>query len=164
MEAYVDLAKELGADLAIWIDPSTVVTAPWTAFKCQYGCDFYGKNWCCPPKSPDYKRTREILDSYQKGLLFRCGEPGPDVKAVAVELSRRMFLDGYYKAIAFGSGPCGLCAQCDPNGCRFPKKAIPAMEACGIDVFATVRANGQTLKTLRERSEPHWYFGLVLAE
>ena len=38
------------------------------------------------------------------------------------------------------------------------------MEACGIDVFATVRANGLEIHTLREKEEVQNYFGLLLVE
>lgn len=37
-------------------------------------------------------------------------------------------------------------------------------EACGIDVFATVRNNGLHIHTLRERGEEQNHFGLVLVE
>ena len=38
------------------------------------------------------------------------------------------------------------------------------MEACGVDVFATVRSNGYTIDTLRDPSETGNYFGLLLVE
>ena len=38
------------------------------------------------------------------------------------------------------------------------------MEACGIDVFATVRANGLEIHTLRDPGEVQNHFGLVLVE
>ena len=82
----------------------------------------------------------------------------------AVELARVAFLDGYYKAIAFGSGPCGICEECSVDHCRFPKKTVPSMEGCGIDVFATARNNGFTIDTVKEKTDQHNYFGLVLFE
>ena len=83
---------------------------------------------------------------------------------MAAEGARRLFLDGYYKALAFGSGPCKLCPSCAPEGCRFPGKAVPAMEACGIDVFATARAHGLEVRTLRVLGEERSHFGLILVE
>ncbi len=38
------------------------------------------------------------------------------------------------------------------------------MEACGIDVFATVRANGLEIHTLRDKNEEKNFFGLILVE
>ena len=55
-------------------------------------------------------------------------------------------------------------ASCAPEGCRFPGKAVPAMEACGIDVFATARAHGLEVRTLRVLGEERNHFGLILVE
>lgn len=128
MDACLDYLRENGAEPALVIDPHTVVTAPWTTFKCQFGCENFGKNHCCPPEAPDYARTRAVLDSFSTGILFRVHHW--NATAMAAEGARRLFLDGYYKALAFGSGPCKLCPSCAPEGCRFPGKAVPAMEAC----------------------------------
>lgn len=38
------------------------------------------------------------------------------------------------------------------------------MEACGIDVFATVRSNGLEINTLREKGEIQNHFGLLLVD
>ena len=45
-----------------------------------------------------------------------------------------------------------------------PEEARPAMEACGIDVFATARRHGFTIEVVRDYKEPQHYFGLVLVE
>lgn len=134
MEKYIELLKSKGADLAIIIEASSVVTAPWTVYKCKFGCKGYGKNLCCPPNAPTYKETQEILNCYSEGILFRTH----DIKTVtplAVEIEKEMFLDGYYKAISFGAGDCQKCPKCNLSQCNFPGDTIPSMEACGIDVF-----------------------------
>lgn len=165
MEKYFELLKKAGADCAVKIDAGSVVTAPWTRYKCQFGCDMYGRNLCCPPYTPTWKETREILDSFQYGILFHLPEAEDnDVTGIAISCAREIFLDGYYKAIAFGSGPCCRCESCTLNHCRFPRKVLPSMEGCGIDVFQTARNNGFSIKPLRERCEEHNYFGLILVE
>ncbi len=83
---------------------------------------------------------------------------------MAGRTARQAFLDGYYKALAFGSGPCLICKSCHPDHCVFPEKAIPAMEACGIDVFATARAHGFEIQVLTEPDQEHNHFGLVLID
>ena len=163
MEKYLQMLKTEGADLAMEIDTKTVVTAPWTALKCQFGCDFYGRKFCCPPNTPDWEKTQKIIDCYNRGILFRFHEMKP-VTAAAVKVCREAFLDGYYKALAFGSGPCLLCEKCSTEHCNFPKKTAPAMEACGIDVFATVRNNGIAINTVREKGETANYFGMILID
>ena len=161
-DKYIKMLEKEGADPAILIDPREVATAPWTVFKCQFGCSSYGHNHCCPPKAPSYDKTRKILDCYSTGILFRIH--GWNATAMAFRCSREIFLDGYYKTIAFGSGMCKLCQSCDPAGCRQPERAIPSMEACGIDVFATARHFGLEIDTLRCPDEKRNHFGFVLIE
>jgi len=38
------------------------------------------------------------------------------------------------------------------------------MDACGIDVYATVRANGLTLHTLKDKASVPDHYGLILVE
>lgn len=160
---YTDMLKERGARACI-VSAESVETAPWTLLKCQYGCEMYGKNLCCPPYTPDFKKTREIIDSYSGIILFEYCRKS-EVTHLAVEIARQMFLDGYYKVLAFGSGWCNICPNCAlSEGCRFPSKAAPSMEACGIDVFATARNNGFVIHTLKNKNEQNHNFGLILVE
>ena len=163
MEKYQKLLNDLGADSTKIIDTATIVTAPWVIYKCQYGCGKYGSSWRCPPKSPDYKQSQEIIDCYKTGILFCCHDLSI-VTDIAVKVAREIFLDGYYKVIAFGCGPCDKCKECNAKGCNFPLEIVPAMEACGMDVFQTVRNNGYEIHTLRSEEEVQNYFGLILVE
>lgn len=133
MDACLDYLRENGAEPAPGDRPTHGGDRPLDHLQVQFGCENFGKNHCCPPEAPDYTRTRAVLDSFSTGILFRVHHW--NATAMAAEGARRLFLDGYYKALAFGSGPCKLCPSCAPEGCRFPGKAVPAMEACGIDVF-----------------------------
>ena len=157
-------ARALGARGARLIRAASVATAPWVRLKCQYGCDGYASSLCCPPRTPAPDETRRVIDAYQRAILFEAGLSEP--KAIAVKLEREAFLAGYYKAFGLGAGPCSLC----PEGCAFDKgcrrahEARPAMEACGIDVFATARANGFTINVVRDESDPAHYFGLLLLD
>ena len=74
-----------------------------------------------------------------------------------------IFLDGYYKAFAMGAGPCQLCTKCGKL-CRHAEKARPSMEACGVDVYSTVRANGFPIEVLKTNSCAGNYYGVVLIE
>ena len=167
LEQYTLQAIERGALHALVIDPKTVVTAPWVRLKCRFGCPLYGKGLCCPPYSPAWEETRAILDSYRHAILLhhRTGKSlDKDLNEIVLDLERALFLDGYYKAFAMGNGPCRLCPECDLAGCRKPSKARPSMESTGIDVFATVRAHGLPIRTVRDRGEDRNYYGLVLVE
>lgn len=161
MDKYLQYLKDWSADGQV-IRPDCVVTAPWTLYKCKFGCSMYGKSYCCPPNTPNYRQTREILDSYQTAILFHTHEL--NTTEIAAFTVRELFLDGYYKAIAFGSGPCHICKTCGLSYCRLPDKALPSMEGCGIDVFATARAAGYEINVLRDKEEQHNHFGLLLVE
>ncbi len=163
MQQYIEQLLSLGSNSAKEIDTSTIVTAPWTVYKCQFGCSRYGNSHCCPPKAPGYKQTQEIINSYKTAILFRCDGMAKTNK-IAVTLVKELFLDGYYKTIAFGSGTCMLCAKCNTVNCNFPGKTIPSMEACGIDVFATVRNNGYEINVLKSKDDLQNTFALLLVE
>lgn len=159
---FCQMAQEMGATHAKVILPKTVVTAAWVRFKCQYGCGGYGKRLTCPPYSPTPEETLQILDSYEHAILLR-GDSNAIAGDVAVKLEREIFLRGYYKALAMGSGPCRHCQQCDTNArCQHPYKARPAMEACGIDVFQTARSNGFKIDVVTSHEQQGDYYGLVL--
>lgn len=154
---------EVGACQAKIIDPGTVVTAPWVRWKCRFGCGGYNSSLVCPPHSPAPEETRRVLDSYKKAILFESG--GLDTKEIAGKMEREIFLAGYYKALGLGAGPCRLCRSCAfDKGCRHPEEARPALEACGIDVFATARKNGFEIEVVRTYEDPQHYFGLLLIE
>ncbi|MEY8001396.1 DUF2284 domain-containing protein [Clostridium sp. Mt-5] len=164
LETYVEKAKELGAHDAKIIDTNTIEIAAWTIMKCKFGCGNYNKSNCCPPNAPSYKETREIIDCYNKALLIQCRLDLGSTTKIAVEMERVIFLSGDYKAFGFGAGPCKLCEKCDIGNCRHPNEARPSMEACGIDVFATIRANGFPIGVLKDKNGKDQIncYGLVL--
>jgi predicted metal-binding protein len=163
LRRFVGAALRLGALGAKVIRPADVVTAGWVRWKCQFGCGGYGSSRMCPPHAPTPEQTRHVLDDYAHGILFEA--PRNRSKVIAAKLEREIFLAGYYKAFGLGAGPCELCGECAfENGCRHPEQARPAMEACGIDVFATVRKHGFTIDVVRSRRDPQHYFGLVLID
>ncbi len=104
-----------------------------------------------------------MLDEYNHAILFE--GPLGKIKQIAVKLEREIFLAGHYKALGLGAGPCSLCKECAfGRECRHADKARPSMEACGIDVYATVRKHGFTIEVIRTHEDPQHYFGLVLIE
>ena len=159
-------ALELGAKEAKIISISTVKTGAWVFYKCKFGCSGFAERLTCPPYSPSPKQTREILASYKKGLLLHTNSKSKvDISKIAVALEKEAFFRGYYKAFAMGAGPCRFCNACNTQkACRRPDGARPSMEACGIDVFRTVRNNGFCLKTLDSVHCKANYFALVLID
>ncbi len=147
------------------IDPKEVAIEEWVRLKCQYGCDGYGLCLTCPPYTPEPSQTRKILDSYRIAILLWQPEGWRSLREICAELERELFLLGYYKAFTMPSGPCELCDPCPLEyPCRHPEKARPSMEACGIDVYATVRKFGFPIDVVKDRSCKANYYGLVLIE
>jgi len=95
------------------------------------------------------------------------------------ELERTAFLAGYYKAFGMSAMPCNLCESCiidemlkkdqavfelDMLRCRHKDIMRPSMEACGIDVFQTLKNAGYSPKVIKDYSAKVELFGLLLLE
>ena len=164
--SFVKRAKEMGFEKGKMIDASTVKTAEWVRLKCQYGCGGYNKYITCPPFAPTPEYTNKMLKHYKKALLVKIGKDDySDFRKMIFELEREIFLSGYYKAFGMACGPCHLCEKCDvTKRCKNPIQARPSMEACGIDVFETVRKNGFKIEVVKDETCEANYFGLVLID
>lgn len=163
LNQYIAQAVTLGALEAKLISTASVVTGEWVRMKCRYGCDGYGQCLTCPPHSPEPETTAKMLKEYRRAIFIH-GSDHTDISVVAVKLERLIFLDGYYKAFAFGSGPCRLCSECNLKVCRHAYEARPAMEASGIDVYQTARNNGFPIEVVADPSCRQNYYSLVLVE
>jgi predicted metal-binding protein len=170
LELYLQMALEKEVTDAVVIETSKVFTEAWVRMKCQYGCSMFGKGLCCPPRTPTPEEMRKILDSYKYGiLLHRHIQKGykhiSDFNEIIVDLERNVFLDGYYKAWAIGSGPCTRCKECNITGtCLHPEKARPSMESCGINVYRTARESNLPIQVVKDHSQDRDIYGLVLVE
>jgi len=170
LEKYALMARQGGALDARIVPAANVVAAEWVRFKCQYGCSGFGKRLCCPPRTPEPETTKRMLGEYKRALLYTI--PRTDDKAgqrqrqfLLAAIEREAFLDGHYKAFGMSAGPCRLCAECDPDTrCKHPEVVRPAMEACGIDVYATCRNSGVELNVVTRRDAPAKYVNLVLID
>jgi hypothetical protein len=62
-------------------------------------------------------------------------------------------------------GPCNLCKTCDlTQPCKHEDVARPSMEACGIDVYATLAKSGYRLKVVKTPEEACHFCALVLVD
>lgn len=173
LKKYIKIACSLGITNAKIIDTRTIIVAPWVRLKCQFGCGGYNKYLTCPPFSPTPEYMKEVIKEYKTALLLQIENIPPEkedsifmnLKKAIVELEREIFLDGYYKAFGLSSGPCHFCKRCDTTKrCVNPYLARPSMEACGIDVFRTIRNNGLKLEVVRTKKSLCSYVGLILIE
>jgi len=176
--AFAKQAEKLGASASKFIAVKDIPLGHWTRLKCQYGCGSYGKNLCCPPYTPDADTMEKLLQEYKGACLvqYTCSLTDPedwseidrkmsqDLLAILLALEKMAFTQNYYKAFALKAGNCYLCPECTLTTCRFPHKARPSMEACGIDVFALVRQAGFKIKVLPEHTHELQVYGLILLE
>lgn len=160
-----DTALALGFDRAVPLSPAQVVTAPWVGMKCRFGCAEFGNNLQCPPQTVDHDKTRTLLDAYTRAILVQGAPPGRDFHKRLLKLEKTAFLAGFHKAFVFGAGPCPVCPSCPDTGiCRHPDQARPAMEASGIDVYATARNAGFSLTPVQAKNNYVKYIGLLVLE
>ncbi len=153
--------------------------AEWVSLKCQFGCCQYNSNWCCPPSSPDLTRVRAILREYSQALLLigtrRCRDFYLDnVKRRAeqvrswkevVGIERRLFLEGYDKAISLVSGSCALCKKCTyPGACKFPRERRPPIESFSIDLIGTLKNLGISTPVAQGLDDTFNYYAIILLE
>jgi len=165
-ETLLALAKsKRGVIDARIILPSRVVTAAWVKMKCRFGCDGYGQCLVCPPYTPSDVETRRMLDGYRRAILIHF-RPRSGIARTIAGLEREIFLAGAWKAFGMEAGPCPFCQTCpvEDGLCRHPELARPAMEACGIDVYSTVRNSGFPIEVVRTRRQIPNYYGLILVD
>ncbi|HJW85277.1 MAG TPA: DUF2284 domain-containing protein [Candidatus Brocadiaceae bacterium] len=160
----IENSLKLGCERAMIIPAETIVVRRWVQLKCKYGCEEYGKKLTCPPHSPSVDEMKEILQEYDKALLIH-GRMSWQMRYITAQIEKEAFSLGFYKAFGLGAGPCKLCDNCETNSaCIRSEEARPSMEACGIDVYQTVRNHNLTIKTLQSKHDEANIYGLVLLE
>ena len=157
--------KKDGVVEARMIAPADIETAEWVRLKCQFGCDGYGQCLVCPPFTPTPEQMRKVIDCYKRAVLIHF-EPDADAKEIVADLERKIFLLGCWKALGLGAGSCYLCKECDVDQkqCCYPERARPSIEACGIDVFTTVKKAGLPIEVVRTKRQCPNYYGLILID
>ncbi|MCW4048869.1 MAG: DUF2284 domain-containing protein [Candidatus Bathyarchaeota archaeon] len=163
LETLSELARQKGAKASKLIQVEQVKVADWVYWKCRYGCPSYGKTLTCPPHSPSPQQTRELLKDYEYALLLKY-DSTQDHNKLLIELEREAFLNGIYSAWGLSSGRCRLCEKCtlEHGECHYPDQARPAMEACGIDVFATAHNAGFDLSVKTSKDDAYQRVCLLL--
>ncbi|MBQ2716210.1 MAG: DUF2284 domain-containing protein [Clostridia bacterium] len=138
-------------------------------------CGVYGKCYMCPPDVGNIDKLMAQVGNYKYALVYQTVSELEDsydfegmheAKKRFVPLSqslRKVFADaGIEKVLHLSTGGCGLCTICAKRieaPCRYPDKAMPSLEAYGINVSRLAAAagmkyiNGQNTVT---------YFGAVL--
>ncbi len=64
-------ALELGAADAKIIPVKKIVIEDRVVFKCQLGCEKYGKTLACPPHAPTPEKFRKIVSEYHYAMFMK---------------------------------------------------------------------------------------------
>ena len=125
----------------------------------QNKCGQYGKNHMCPPAIKGIEEWKQEIQSFQnavivtkvyptkssfdmKGMLEGATDFGKTLSNLKQDIEEQ-YLEK--RKMILGAGPCLLCEKCtlsDNKPCRFPDKAFPAIEACGVDVMSLSKNAG----------------------
>ena len=151
--------KALGAFRASVIDASLIQTDRAFRGMCESNaCGVYGKCYMCPPDVGDidelmarvgdydyalvYQTVTELEDSYDfEGMIAAKKRSYPLAQSL-----RKIFDDPQFaKVLHLGAGGCSVCEVCSKRTgepCRFPEKAMPSLEAYGVNVSELAKASG----------------------
>lgn len=139
------------------------------------GCGMYGKCYMCPPDCGDIDELMAELGNYRYVLVYQTVyeledsfdfEGMVEAKKMFRPIAQRLrdvFSDmGIESVLHLGAGGCGVCRVCAKRTgepCRFPEKAMPSLEAYGINVSRLAAASG--MKYINGQNTVT-YFGAVL--
>lgn len=158
-DRLAEIALAEGAHKAGVIDGSLVETDAVFRSLCESNaCGVYGKCWMCPPDVGNvedlmaelrafdhvlvYQTVGELEDSYD---IEGMGEAAKAHTALTIRLTDATADLPFSKKLHLSKGGCQVCPVCAKvNGepCRFPHRAIPSLEAYGINVSRLAVASG----------------------
>lgn len=169
-------ALKLGAYKASVIEVKSITLDRAFRDMCESNaCGVYGKCYMCPPDVGDidvlmrevgnydyalvYQTVTELEDSFDfEGMIEAKKRSYPLAQSL-----RKVFSDmNVTKVLHLGAGGCGVCATCAKRTgepCRFPEKAMPSLEAYGVNVSELAKASG--MKYINGQ-DTVTYFGAVL--
>ena len=119
-------------------------------------CGKFGTCWTCPPGVGDFRELEAKIKSFNKAVVFSCKydledsfdfetmvEGAKTTANILIEIREELKRDGVIH-MALGCEGCVLCEKCTypDSPCRFPDKATPSVEACGINVVELSRKIG----------------------
>ena len=155
-DQLIHIALQSGATKACRVEQKDIVLNDAFRGMCEANrCGVYGKCYMCPPDVGDIHELMEKVRSYDCGLLYQTIYPLEDsydfegmvaAKKDFVGVTQRIReatqdLPGE-EVLNLGAGGCGLCETCAKvtgGPCRYPDKAMPSLESCGMDVSGTCK-------------------------
>jgi predicted metal-binding protein len=119
-------------------------------------CGRYGTCWTCPPGVGEIEVLEQKIKRFSSAAVFTCkyeledsfdfegmqegaGETQGILRELADELRAQKT-----EVMVLGCEGGHICTKCNypATACRFPERAIPSVEACGIDVVTLAKKTG----------------------
>lgn len=167
---------DLGAYKASVIETKDIVLDRAFRAMCESNsCGMYGKCYMCPPDVGDIDELMREVGNYDYALVYQTVTELEDsfdfegmieAKKKTYPLAqslRKVFADmNVTRVLHLGAGGCGVCEPCAKRTgepCRFPEKAMPSLEAYGVNVSELAKASG--MKYINGQ-DTVTYFGAVL--
>ena len=119
-------------------------------------CGKYATCWTCPPGVGELSELKEKILKRKNAVVFSCKHELEDCfdfegmtegqkksRKILDDIMEHLKADGV-DFMALGCEGCTLCEKCTypDSPCRFPDKAIPSVEACGISVVDLAKKTG----------------------
>lgn len=157
LEELKKLAEDAEFDYVQELNMDALVFMPEVRDMCSDGkCNAYGTRWTCPPACGSLEEMREAVKRFSHGILVQSVaqmEDEFDFETIhdCAQAHKERFekltgevLDSGQSAMFMGTGGCTICAKCTypDEPCRFPNKAHPSMEACGLLVSKVCTDSG----------------------
>lgn len=141
-------------------------------------CGSYGACWTCPPDAGDIDDLMKTVRSFEKAIVYQTVTPLEDSydfegmmdaahrhAMLACRLTELFSGLAFSRTMHLGAGGCHLCPVCAKRTgepCRHPEQALPALEACGIDVSALAASSG--MQYINGQNTVTYFGALLLCE
>ena len=157
IQRALELAKESGFEVAAPMEPRKLRFMHEVRDMCNVNkCGHYDNKWVCPPACGEIDEMEGRYHRFRDGVIFQTicyMEDEFDYEAMSKSMESHKKAMGKLldtlrgideEFVPFGSDGCGNCEKCTYPGepCRFPERAFPSLEACGLLVSDVCKDNG----------------------
>jgi len=138
-------------------------------------CKRYSYKNCCPPKIPDITYYKELLPTYNQGIIVykkfdildinKWEELGRqsslEIHNYLLNKKAKLIQEGYVFNLALSAGSCKLCIKCS-TPCLHPDKALVPVEGTGINLIKLMKFFKIKIKFPVEKYEYFYRIGMIL--
>lgn len=159
VNSLVNEAKEIGYSTSAELKTSTISFDQSLRDLCMANsCGKSGTNWCCPPACGEYEELREMVLTFENGLLLQKVykiEDSFDIEGMIAASEDFHTINGKLNKYVrekhssvrtklLGAGGCEICDDCTyPDApCRYPDDALISIEACCINAYELCNSAG----------------------